>query len=124
MVQYAGRPVLKLSSGKISLAGIKQVFRLKDERGLLRKDLIGLHDESVPEAEPLLREVMKEGKRLLPPEPLDVIRERFLEEFGRLPERYRKLRGAKKYPVEATPRLLALQEEVTREVRRKELGGE
>jgi nicotinate phosphoribosyltransferase len=124
MVQYAGRPVLKLSSGKISLAGIKQVFRLKDERGLLRKDLIGLHDESVPEAEPLLREVMKEGKRLFPPEPLDVIRKRFLQEFGRLPERYRKLRGAKKYPVEATTRLQALQEEVTMEVRRKELGGE
>ena len=123
MVEYAGRPVLKLSSGKVSLAGIKQVFRLKDDRGLLRKDLIGLQNESVPEGEPLLQEVMKEGKRLLPPEPLDDIRQRFLEEFGRLPERYRKLRRAKRYPVETTPRLQALQEEVTKEVRRKEFGG-
>jgi len=123
MVEYAGRPVLKLSSGKVSLAGIKQVFRLTDERGSLRKDLIGLHDESLPEGEPLLQEVMKEGKRLLPSEPLDLIRQRFLEEFGRLPETYKKLRRADQYPVEATPRLQALQEEVTREIRRKELDG-
>jgi len=123
MVEYAGRPVLKLSSGKVSLAGIKQVFRLQDDRGLLRKDLIGLHGESVAGSEPLLQEVMKEGRRLLPPEPLDAIRQRFLKEFGRLPERYRKLRRAKKYPVETTARLQALQEEVTKEVRRKELGG-
>jgi nicotinate phosphoribosyltransferase len=124
MVEYAGRPVLKLSSGKISQAGVKQVFRLQDDRGLLWKDLIGLHGESVPEGEPLLQEVMKEGKRLLPPEPLDLIRKRFLEEFGRLPETCKKLRRAEKYPVEATPRLQALQEEVTREIRRKELGGD
>jgi len=123
MVEYAGRPVLKLSSGKVSLAGIKQVFRLKDDRGLLRQDLIGLHGESVPEGEPLLQEVMKGGKRLLSSEPLDLIRKRFLEEFGRLPETYKKLQGAEQYPVETTLRLQALQDEVTREIRRKELGG-
>jgi nicotinate phosphoribosyltransferase len=124
MVEYAGRPVLKLSSGKVSLAGIKQVFRLQDDRGLLRKDFIGLQDESVPEGEPLLQEVMKEGKRLLAPEPLDAIRQRFLDEFGRLPERYRKLRGAKKYPLETTARLQALQQEVTKEIQKKEFGGD
>jgi nicotinate phosphoribosyltransferase len=123
MVEYAGRPVLKLSSGKVSLAGTKQVFRLKDDRGLLRKDLIGLHDDSAPEGEPLLQEVMKGGKRLLPSEPLDLIRKRFLDEFGSLPETYKKLRGAERYRVETTPSLQALQDEVTREVRRKELGG-
>jgi nicotinate phosphoribosyltransferase len=123
MVEYAGRPVLKLSSGKVSLAGVKQIFRLKDDHGMLQIDLIGLHGESVPEGEPLLQEVMKEGKRLLPSEPLDVIRQRFLEEFEGLPATYKKLQGAERYPVETTPRLQALQEEVTREIRRKELDG-
>jgi len=123
MVEYAGRPVLKLSSGKISLAGIKQVFRVSDDRGLLQRDLIGLHDEVVSEAEPLFHLVMKDGKRLFPSEPLDLIRQRFLQEFARLPATYKALRRAEKYPVEITPRLQTLQDQVTSEIRKKELGG-
>ncbi len=123
MVEYAGRPVLKLSSGKISLAGVKQVFRLSDDRGLLRRDLIGLHDEVVSDGEPLLHLVMKDGKRLFVSEPLDHIRQRFLQEFARLPETYKALQEAEKYPVEITPRLQRLQDQVTSEIRKKELGG-
>jgi nicotinate phosphoribosyltransferase len=122
MVEYAGRPVLKLSSGKISLAGIKQVFRVSDDRGLLQRDLIGLHDEVVSDAEPLLQVVMKDGKRLFPSEPLDHIRQRFLQEFARLPESYKALQGAEIYPVEITPPLQTLQDQVTSEIRKKELG--
>ena len=36
LVKYAGRPVLKLSTGKVSLADEKQVFRLRDDEGRLR----------------------------------------------------------------------------------------
>jgi nicotinate phosphoribosyltransferase len=121
MVEYAGRPVLKLSSGKVSLAGVKQVFRASDRHGLLQRDLVGLHDEVVPDAESLLHPVMKDGKRLLPSEPLDLIRQRFLQEFARLPETYRVLRGAATYPVAITPRLQVLQDRVTSEIRKKEL---
>jgi len=42
---YNGRPVMKLSSGKISLAGPKQVFRQRTKDGFFKKDLIGLLDE-------------------------------------------------------------------------------
>jgi nicotinate phosphoribosyltransferase len=121
MVVYNGRPVLKLSSGKVSLAGPKQVFRQRDERGF-KGDLIGLLEEEVADAESLLETVMKDGKRLLPQEPLPKIQKRFREEFSLLPETYKDLEGNQNYPVKITPRLQELQDQVKREISEKELG--
>ena len=66
--------------------------------------------------------VMKEGKRLLESEPLDAIQQRFREEFAQLPEIYKDLQGNPNYPVKITPQLQALQDQVSREIREKELG--
>jgi nicotinate phosphoribosyltransferase len=122
MVMYNSRPVMKLSSGKVSLAGPKQVFRQKDEQGLFKGDLIGLLEEEVADSEPLLKTVMQDGKRLLPPEPLPKIQERFREEFNLLPETYKNLEGNPNYPVGITLQLQALQDQVRREIGEKELG--
>ncbi|MFB3060793.1 MAG: nicotinate phosphoribosyltransferase, partial [Candidatus Binatia bacterium] len=54
LVDYNGRPVLKLSTGKISLPGPKQIFRSTQRQGQLKGDLLGLRDESYRGAEPLL----------------------------------------------------------------------
>ena len=121
MVMYNGRPVLKLSSGKVSLAGPKQVFRQRDEHGLFRGDLIGLLDEEVVDSESLLETVMRDGKRVLPKEPLPEIQKRFKEEFNLLPETYKDLEGNPNYPVKITPKLQALQDQVKREISEKEL---
>jgi nicotinate phosphoribosyltransferase len=122
MVVYKGRPVMKLSSGKVSLAGPKQVFRQRDEQGLFKGDLLGLLDEEVAGSESLLETVMQDGKKLHPPEPLPKIRDRFRQEFTLLPEIYKNLEGNPNYPVVITPRLQALQEQVRREIDEKELG--
>ena len=122
MVMYNGRPVLKLSSGKVSLAGPKQVFRQRDEHGLFRGDLIGLLEEKVADSESLLETVMRDGKRVLPKEPLPEIQKRFKEEFNLLPETYKDLEGNPNYPVKITPKLQALQDQVKREISEKELG--
>ena len=122
MVMYNGRPVLKLSSGKVSLAGPKQVFRQRDEQGFFKGDLIGLLEEEVADSEPLLETVMQDGKRLLPQEPLPKIQERFREEFSLLPEIYKDLEGNPNYPVKITPQLQALQDQVKQEISEKELG--
>jgi nicotinate phosphoribosyltransferase len=122
MVKYNGRPVMKLSSGKVSLAGPKQVFRQRDEQGIFKRDLIGLDEESVSAAEPLLMPVMKEGRRLLASEPLSETQQRFLKEFAQLQEIYKDLQGNPNYPVEITSRLQALQDQVSKEIRQKELG--
>ena len=122
MVMYNGRPVMKLSSGKVSLAGPKQVFRQKNEQGFFKGDLIGLLKEEMADCESLLKTVMQDGKRLFPREPLPEIQDRFREEFNLLPETYKDLQGNPNYPVEITPRLQALQDQVRREIDEKELG--
>ena len=122
MVMYNGRPVMKLSSGKISLAGPKQVFRQRTKDGYFKRDLIGLLDDDIAESESLLVPVMQDGKRLLPSEPLPKIQELFRKEFAMLPETYKDLEGNSNYPVEITPRLQALQDQVRKEISEKELG--
>ncbi|UCG20799.1 MAG: nicotinate phosphoribosyltransferase [Deltaproteobacteria bacterium] len=122
MVMYNGRPVMKLSSGKVSLAGPKQVFRQRDEQGFFRRDLIGLLEEEVADSESLLERVMQDGKRLFPPQPLPKIQQVFRNEFSLLPETYKDLEGNPSYPVKITPRLQALQDQVRREIGEKELG--
>ncbi len=122
MVMYNGRPVMKLSSGKISLAGPKQVFRQRTQDGFFKRDLIGLLDEDIDDSESLLVPVMKDGKRLFPSEPLPKIQELFRKEFALLPETYKDLEGNPNYPVEITPRLKALQDQVIKKISEKELG--
>ena len=62
LVEYAGRPRMKLSTKKVLYPGRKQVFRVVED-GRMVRDVIGLHDE-ILEGEPLLRPVMRGGVRL------------------------------------------------------------
>jgi len=64
MVEYAQHPVLKLSPGKETWAGRKQVFRFLTPAGKLKKDVIGLRDDRLP-GEPLLQNIMSRGKIVL-----------------------------------------------------------
>lgn len=62
LVGYGGKPRMKLSSKKVTLPGRKQVFRIIDNGRLIR-DVICQADEML-DGEPLLRQVMADGKRL------------------------------------------------------------
>ncbi len=118
LVQYDGRPVLKLSSGKETLASEKQVFRFKTSKDKLRKDIIGLRDDNFNGGEPLLTRVMRKGKISVKLPPLTRIRERFLEEFFSLDEKYKAIKeDGGEYPVELSPRLRTLQSQVVRQLR-------
>ncbi len=104
LVRYAGRDVLKLSEGKRTWVGEKQVWRLAG------RDIIGLWDEPGPDAaEPLLHPVMRGGKPLQNHPPLILARERCAAELGRLPPEVKRLRDAATYPVRQSPTLLARQ---------------
>ncbi|MBA2848092.1 nicotinate phosphoribosyltransferase [Thermosulfuriphilus ammonigenes] len=111
LVRYGRRPVAKLSVGKATLAGDKQVFR-KVEDGQMIEDLIGLREEAIPEATPLLVPVMKDGKRIFF-EDLATSRARFQQELSQLPEGLKALSPPfPTYPVRLTEALSHLQEEV------------
>lgn len=120
LVEYDGRPVLKLSSGKKTLVGKKQVFRLKQGSRAM-KDVIALRHEAMS-GDPLLRMVMQGGKRLYAPEPLEKIRDRFRDEFAAFDDAYKAIEKPHVYPVELGTGLQKLQEEVVQKTKQKELG--
>jgi nicotinate phosphoribosyltransferase len=113
-------PIMKLSKGKATLPGKKQVFRFKDERGNLAKDVIGLEDEKMS-GEPLLIKVMEKGKTIYGIPSLEDIRKRALESISELPEKYKKLKGAPRYPVELSPKLKKLMKELTEKLKKVEV---
>lgn len=120
LVEYDGRPVLKLSRAKKTLVNQKQVFR-ETTAGKMTGDTIGLRAETLP-GKPLLECRMRGGARLAGPEPLRRIRERFLAEFSTLGEAHKSIKNAEVYPVSLSPLLEAAQSRTVREVKKRELG--
>ena len=116
LVDYDGRPVLKLSTGKVSWPGKKQVYRLRDVKGQSKKDFVTRRDESVPDAEPLLKKVMAQGKILAPLPSLEQSRAAFLEEFGSLPDAIKSILNPEHYSVEFSAALKELRDAVERKV--------
>ena len=109
MVRYNHKDVRKLSSRKASLAGKKQVFRQKDEKGIYLKDYLGVRSETPEDCFPLLEPVMRDGHILNPLPSLDQIRAEFQENFSALPESIKALDAQIKYTVIVTERLNELQ---------------
>ncbi|MFZ0613073.1 MAG: nicotinate phosphoribosyltransferase [Desulfobacterales bacterium] len=112
MVRCDNRDVRKLSPGKTTLAGQKQVFRGFDDEGSCRADTIGLRDESLEDRVPLLEPVMKNGRLPGPPPSLGEIRDRFARNLAALPDNYKDLGAAAPYPVDVSLRLQKLQEDL------------
>lgn len=83
--EYAGRPRRKLSSGKATWPGRKQVFRHVAGNGRFRNDVVSLEGDPQP-GEPLLIPVMKNGRRLAASEDLGMVRRRAASQLTKLPD--------------------------------------
>ena len=112
MVRFKGRDVKKLSPGKVTLAGAKQVFRKSDQDGSYLEDIIGQRDEIIAEGKPLLEKVMENGNLLRPHPQLQMLQEKFKENFASLNDGYKSIQDHKAYPVKLSTRLKNLQERV------------
>lgn len=112
LVAYAGRPVMKLSRGKATWPGAKQVHRGP------ACDQLALRDEPPPRGhEPLLTAVMRAGRRLGPPEPLAQARQRCAASLAGLPPAARALRNPAPVPVTISPALAAMRRRLARDLR-------
>lgn len=118
LVEYAGRPVQKLSPGKISWPGKKQVFRKIDSHAKLTGDILGLRDEPSSEGEPLLEKVMEQGRAVKLP-PLVQSRQRFLDEFAGLDDAVKRVRQPAAYPLTYSAALQELRREVSQAIQSK-----
>lgn len=124
IVEYDGRPLLKLSSGKKTWVGRKQVFRFYDEAGKMREDLLGLMEESYPAGKPLVETIIADGKVVHPPESLDLLRERFRQEWETLPAPCREIDSQAHYPVRISKPLMDLEERIAEQRTRQEITGQ
>jgi nicotinate phosphoribosyltransferase len=110
LVRFEGRDILKLSQGKETWVGEKQVFRTRRDDGRLAGDILAHADEPVPAgAEPVLQLVMSAGELRRPHPSLDEIRARCAAQLGSLPMELRRLREAGSYPVDYSDALRARQ---------------
>jgi nicotinate phosphoribosyltransferase len=124
IVSYAGRNVLKLSAGKATLAGEKQVYRFRGDDGSFANDVLALREEPAPAGgEPLLRPVMRGGALVEPLPSLPAIRDYARAQIAALPGAVRRLRDPATYSVRYSERLLAGQRALEAEAHAAEVAG-
>ena len=126
LVKYDGRAVMKLSTGKLSLPGQKQVFRLRDRDGMFAGDIIALREDGpeglgVPQegqeaAEPILTKIMEDGRIVGPLPSPEELRARFKNEFACLDDRFKALKEPPQYEVSLSPDLETLYQRIEREL--------
>ncbi|MGI5440306.1 nicotinate phosphoribosyltransferase [Streptomyces shenzhenensis] len=117
MVEFDGRPVMKLSSAKVTAPGQKQVFRRP-----CYADMIGLADEEPPQdGRPLLETVMQNGQRVGERPTLDERRERFAADLAELPPAARRIRAPVAPHARRSRRLSALTDCVRRRIEEEAL---
>ena len=113
-------PIMKLSEGKVTLPGRKQVHRFVDDKGFYVKDTITLADET-EDGEPLLVKVMHEGKLSFDLPSLSQIRETASVSLKRLPKKHKKLIAAQPYPVELSQTLADLVQSLKKKIAMTEI---
>lgn len=92
LVRHGGRDVLKLSEGKETWVGAKQLYRSRDAEGRIAQDLLALAEEPAPPGvEALLEPVMRGGRLLRPHPPLHELRSRCAAGLAALPAGCRRL---------------------------------
>jgi nicotinate phosphoribosyltransferase len=112
LVAYGDRPVLKLSPGKATLPGPKQVWRTYPA---ITEDVLATRDEPGPPGhEPLLVPVIRGGARTGPPAALDAARAWLARDLEDLPPGALDLHEPVPPPVRVSPRLHDLTARVSR----------
>jgi nicotinate phosphoribosyltransferase len=108
-------PIMKLSEGKSTLPGRKQLYRFTDDQGNYVKDVIALESEKI-DSEPLLLKVMENGIINYELPSLDEVRHLAKQNLSKLPEAYQKLTNPPAYPVKLSKTLETLIADLTQKL--------
>lgn len=109
--EYAGVARRKRSEGKGTWPGRKQVYRNFDADGFMTGDTVTLAD-ALYTGQPLLEQVMQNGRRLAPAPSLSELRQYAQQQINRLPPQLKLLHDPAAYPVHISAELVALAEAV------------
>jgi nicotinate phosphoribosyltransferase len=117
LVEYEGKERLKLSPGKETLAGRKQIYRRSDDRGVMCEDVLATREEAACESDmsaALLVAVMQRGERVGQATSLAEARARCADRLAHLPPDVACLRNPAAYPVRLSSALQEQQREAAR----------
>jgi nicotinate phosphoribosyltransferase len=112
-------PAMKLSKGKTTLPGMKQVYRQRDEDDKYFKDIISLDYEKI-DGEPLLIHAVQRGKVIYSAPSLDDIRKRAVENLLHLQDVYKRLKKTRSYPIVLSPALKKIRSQLARRLKEQE----
>jgi len=113
-------PIMKLSPDKLTLPSRKQIYRYKDSEGNYVQDIIALDSEK-KDAEPLLVNVMCNGKTTYSLPSLNQIKAYASENLSKLPEKYKSLTKAETYPVKLSQKLQTLTKTLHKKIAKNEI---
>jgi len=111
-------PTMKLSEGKTTYPGRKQVFREFDKEGKMVSDWLGLDKENL-KGNKLLRKVMEKGKRLYQERNLEEKKKIFLQKLSSFPSYLKDIDSSDIYPVKITKKLHKLTTSLTEQIRKR-----
>jgi nicotinate phosphoribosyltransferase len=112
-------PTMKLSQGKVTYPGRKQVFRVQDKKGRFVKDILALEKEKI-KGRPLLKKVVDKGKIVYRSPSLGQIRMSVKNNLARFPEELQAVYPRSRYPVLISPQLKKLRRSLARQLEKRQ----
>jgi nicotinate phosphoribosyltransferase len=112
-------PTMKLSRGKITYPGRKQVFRIRTKGGRFIEDVLGLEKERI-KGSPLLIKAVDKGRIIYKTPPLDRIRKSLNNNLLNFPGALKGIESKYKYPVRISKQLKMLRQDLTRQLKKRQ----
>ncbi|PMP76625.1 MAG: nicotinate phosphoribosyltransferase [Sulfurihydrogenibium sp.] len=116
LVEYDGKPKMKLSSKKVTVPYKKQFYRIF-RNGKILKDVVSHFDEIVENGVKMLKLYIKDGEVVRRSPPLQEIREKTLINFKTLPDTFKSITQHMTLSPEVSQRLLKSTEELKKAIR-------
>jgi len=92
LIEYNGKPKIKISEEKITYPGKKQIYRIYNEQGFLKEDILMLDDDEAPtNSEALLVPIMKKGILINKLPNIMEIQQYYKENIKKLPDEFKTL---------------------------------
>jgi nicotinate phosphoribosyltransferase len=110
---------MKLSKGKVTYPGRKQVFRVQDKRGRFVKDVLGLEKEKI-EGKPLLIKVVDKGSIIYKQSSIDKIRALLNHGLLKFTEDFKSIHSRYTYPVVISRQLKKLRQDLASQLEKRQ----
>ncbi len=111
-------PTMKLSAGKATYPGRKQIFRFNDNAKIMVNDILALDCEKYS-GKKILRKVMENGRRLYKEKTLNEKRRTCAEKLTALPEYLRAPDPKQEYAIKISPALASLTRDLSSEIEKR-----